>query len=166
MDATLRPSTLDDLELHAAHRVAMFRDMDYGDDAGRARMADAFRERLRTWLATGEVAGVVAEAEGRIVAGALIQFREALPSPLAPMAVRGYLFNVFTEPAARGRGLAKRMTEALLQEARRRGVGMVELHASRDAERLYRAMGFEPTPEFRLILDPDLPVQGQWKDRR
>jgi hypothetical protein len=46
------------------------------------------------------------------------------------------------------------------------GVGIVDLHASRDAEKLYRGMGFEPTPEFRLILDPDLPVPGQWKGRR
>jgi len=166
MDTTLRPSTLHDLDLHTAHRVAMFRDMDYGDEAGRTRMADAFRERLRAWLASGEVAGVVAEADGAAVAGALIQFREALPSPLSAQSVRGYLFNVFTEPAARGRGLARRMTEELLGEARRRGIGIVELHASRDAEKLYRDMGFEPTPEFRLILDPDLPVPGQWQQRR
>jgi len=166
MDFTLRPTTAADLDLHTAHRVAMFRDMDYGDEAGRARMAEVFRERLRTWLATGEVAGVVA-ACGDIIAGAaLLQFKEALPGPLAPLAVRGYLFNVYTDPAFRGRGLARRMTEALLEVARSRGVGMVELHASKDAEKLYRGMGFEPTPEFRLILDPHLPVPGQWKGRR
>jgi len=166
MDFTLRPSTLSDIDLHVAHRVAMFRDMDYGDEAGRARMAGTFADRLRTWLATREVAGVVA-TEGSLVAGAaLIQFKEALPGPLSPQAVRGYLFNVYSEPEFRGRGLARRMTEALLEEARHRGVGIVELHASKDAEKLYRAMGFEPTPEFRLILDPALPVPGQWKERR
>ncbi len=166
MDATLRPSTLHDLDLHTTHRVAMFRDMDYGDDAGRERMAVAFRDRLRGWFATGEVAGVVVERSGAPVAGALIQFREALPGPLSEQCVRGYLFNVYTEPPARGGGLGRRMTEALLGEARRRGVGIVELHASADAEPLYRAMGFQPTPEFRLILDADLPVPGQWKQRR
>lgn len=166
MDFVLRPTTATDLDLHTAHRVAMFRDMDYGDEAGRTRMAGVFRERLRTWLATGEVAGVVASSGETVAGAALLQFREALPSPLAPQAVRGYLFNVYTEPEFRGRGLARRMTEALLEEAGRRGVGMVELHASKDAEKLYRAMGFEPTPEFRLILDPGLPVPGQWKGRR
>lgn len=166
MDFTLRPTTLADLDLHAAHRVAMFRDMDYGDEAGRTRMAGTFRDRLRTWLATGEVAGVVASSGESVAGAALIQFREALPSPLTPQAVRAYLFNVYTEPEFRGRGLARRMTEALLDVARSRGIGMVELHASKDAEKLYRSMGFEPTPEFRLILDPELPVPGQWKGRR
>lgn len=166
MDFALRPSTLNDLELHVAHRVAMFQDMDYGDAAGRARMADSFRDRLRTWLSTGEVRGVVVEVEGQAVAGALIQFKEALPNPLSPQAVRGYLFNVFTEAAWRGKGLARRMTTALLEVAQGQGIGMVDLHASRDAEALYRSMGFEPTPEFRLILDAGIQKPGQWVARR
>lgn len=166
MDFTLRPSTLADLDLHVRHRVVMFADMDYGDGAGRERMAATFRDRLRTWLSTGEVRGVVAESEGQAVAGALLQFKEALPNPLSPQAVRGYLFNVYTDPAFRSRGLARRMTLALLEVAKAQGVGMVELHASKHAESLYRSMGFEPTPEFRLVLDEDIQKPGQWKERR
>lgn len=166
MEMLLRPSSLADLDVHVRHRVAMFRDMDYGDEEGRERMAGTFRDRLRTWLTTGEVHGVVAEAGGEIVAGALLQLREGLPNPLSPQAVRGYLFNVFTEPGHRGQGLARRLTEALLEAAQAQGVGMVDLHASRDAEALYRSMGFEPTPEFRLILDSTIRKPGQWRERR
>jgi GNAT superfamily N-acetyltransferase len=166
MDILLRASSLADLEPHVRHRIAMFWDMDYGDDEGRERMAATFRDRLRTWLSTGEVRGVVAERGSVVVASALLQLKEALPSPLSPQAVRGYLFNVYTEPGERGRGLARRMTEALLEVALAQGVGMVDLHASRDAEALYRSMGFEPTPEFRLILDPTIQKPGQWLERR
>lgn len=166
MTIHLRPSVLADLELHVQHRIAMFRDMDYGDDEGRERMAVAFRDRLRSWLTTGEVRGVVAEENGKSVAGALLQLKEALPNPLSPQAVRGYLFNVYTEPSHRGQGLACHMTEALLEVAQAQGVGMVDLHASRDAEGLYRSMGFEPTPEFRLVLDAAIQKPGQWLERR
>jgi ribosomal protein S18 acetylase RimI-like enzyme len=166
MDFTLRPSTLGDLDLHVLHRVAMFKDMDYGDAAGREAMAITFRDRLRTWLSTGEVRGVVAESNGQVVAGALLQFKEALPNPLSPQSVRGYLFNVYTDPACRSRGLARQMTLALLEVAKDQGLGMVELHASKHAEALYRSMGFEPTPEFRLILDEGIQKPGQWKERR
>lgn len=166
MDILLRPSSLADLDLHVRHRVVMFQDMDYGDEDGRERMAGAFRDRLRTWLTTGEVRGVVVEASDRIVAGALLQLKEALPNPLSVQAVRGYLFNVYTEPSQRGRGLARRMTQALLEVAQAQGVGMVDLHASKDAEALYRSMGFEPTPEFRLILDSTIQKPGQWQARR
>ncbi len=166
MDFTLRPSTLSDLELHVQHRVVMFADMDYGDEAGRERMATTFRDRLRTWLSTGEVCGVLAESDDQVVAGALLQFKEALPNPLSTQAVRGYLFNVFTDPTYRGRGLARTMTTALVEVAKAHGIGMVELHASKHAEALYRSMGFEPTPEFRLILDESIQKPGQWTDRR
>lgn len=166
MDILVRPSELADLEPHVRHRVAMFRDMEYGDDAGRERMAASFRDRLRTWLSTGEVRGCVAEEGGEIVAGALLQLKEALPNPLSPQAVRGYLFNVYTVPTHRGRGLGRRLTETLLAVARGQGVGMVDLHASKDAEALYRSMGFEPTPEFRLILDAAIRKPGQWQERR
>ena len=166
MDAAIRPSTLDDLETHVAHRAAMFRDMAYGDEAGLARMAPEFRALLRTWLTTGQARGWVAEGGGRVLGGALLELREALPSPLTAQRVRGYLFNVYVAPEARGQGLARKLTEAALDAARSLGLEMVELHASKDAEALYRAMGFEPTPEFRIILSKDFRKPDQWTERR
>ncbi len=166
MAAVIRPSTLSDLEIHVAHRVAMFRDMAYGDEAGFARMELEFRALLQTWLTTGQVRGWIAAESGQVLGGAMLELKEALPSPLTPQRVRGYLFNVFVAEEARGQGLARRLTEVALDAARSLGLEMVELHASKDAEALYRGMGFEPTPEFRLILSPDFKKPGQWTDRR
>ncbi len=166
MAAAIRPSTLSDLEAHVAHRVAMFRDMAYGDEAGLARMEPEFRALLRSWLTTGQARGWIAEENGAVLGGAMLELKEALPSPLTPQRVRGYLFNVYVAKEARGQGLARALTEAALDGARSLGLEMVELHASKDAEALYRGMGFEPTPEFRLILSQDFKKPGQWTDRR
>ena len=166
MEPALRPATPDDLETFVQHRVAMFQDMDYGDEAGRARMAELFRARLRDWMMTGQVRGWVVEAEGRILAGALLELKEALPNPLSPINLRGYLFNVYTVPGARGQGLARRLTEAALAHAREIGLEIVELHASKEAEALYRNMGFLPTSEYRLILSEAITPPAQWKERR
>ncbi len=166
MDALIRPATLDDGETFVAHRCAMFRDMAYGDEEGLARMAPEFRGLIRSWLTTGQARGWIAEAGGKVLGGALLELKEALPSPLTAQRVRGYLFNVYVMPEARGQGLARRLTDAALEEARRLGLDMVELHASKDAEGLYRAMGFEPTPEFRLILNTSFQKPHQWTDRR
>ena len=65
MDTAIRPATLADLETFVAQRAAMFRDMDYGDEAGLARMAPEFRALLRTWLTTGQARGWVAEVAGQ-----------------------------------------------------------------------------------------------------
>lgn len=166
MEPTIRPAVLADLDTHVDHRVAMFRDMGMGDEGGRERMAAAFRERLRTWLLQGEARGWIAEAEGRAVAGALVFLKESLPVPHLESCVRAYLANVFVDPAWRGRGLARRLTEAALDFCRSQGIPVMELHASLQAEPLYRALGFVPTSEFRMVLDSAVDVPQQWKDRR
>ena len=163
---TLRPSTHADLETHVAHRVAMFRDMEMGSEEGLKRMAEAFRNLLRGWLVTGQCRGLVVEDQGRIVASVLMLLKDTMPTPVTPLSVRGYLFNVYTEPSHRRRGLAARLTDAALDLARDLGIEIVELHASLEAEGLYQRMGFSPTSEMRLVMGAGIKTPKQWKHRR
>jgi ribosomal protein S18 acetylase RimI-like enzyme len=163
---TLRPSTPADLETHVAHRVAMFRDMEMGTEEGRTRMAEAFRHLLRGWLLTGQCRGLVIEHHGKVVASVLLLLKDTLPTPVTPLSVRGYLFNVYTAPSHRRQGLAARLTDAALELARTLGVEIVELHASLEAEGLYQRMGFVPTSEMRLVMSPGIKTPKQWKHRR
>jgi GNAT superfamily N-acetyltransferase len=163
---TLRPSTLADLETHVAHRVAMFRDMEMGTEEGRKRMAEAFRQQLRSWLVTGQCRGLVVEEHGRPVASVLLLLKDTLPTPVTPLSVRGYLFNIYTEPSHRRRGLAARLTDAALDLARNLGIEIMELHASLEAEGLYQRMGFVPTSEMRLVMGQGIKTPKQWKHRR
>ncbi|HJV49004.1 MAG TPA: GNAT family N-acetyltransferase [Geothrix sp.] len=163
---TLRPSTSADLETHVAHRVAMFRDMEMGSEEGLKRMAEAFRHQLRGWLVTGQCRGLVAEQDGKPVASVLMLMKETVPTPVTPLSVRGYLFNVYTEPSHRRRGLAALLTEAALDLARDLGIEIMELHASLEAEGLYQRMGFVPTSEMRLVMGAGIKTPKQWKHRR
>ena len=166
MVPTFRPSTQDDLEQHVLHRSAMFRDMAMGDEAGIQRMEAAFRERLRTWMIQGEARGWVCEEDGQVVGGALVFLKEALPVPNLPSCVRAYLANVYVQPGHRNQGIARRLTEAAIDGCKAWGIPVLELHASLQAEPLYRAMGFTPTSEYRMVLDEGVAVPQQWKDRR
>jgi len=163
---TLRPSTVADLETHVAHRVAMFQDMEMGTEEGRKRMAESFRHQLRSWLVTGQCRGLVLEENGRSVASVLLLLKETLPTPVTPLSVRGYLFNVYTVPSHRRRGLAARLTDSALDLARELGIEIVELHASLEAEGLYQRMGFVPTSEMRLVMSAGIKTPKQWKHRR
>lgn len=163
---TLRPSTLADLETHVAHRIAMFRDMEMGTEEGLKRMAEAFRPLLRGWLVTGQCRGLVLEADGRPIASVLMLLKETVPTPVTPLSVRGYLFNVYTEPSHRRQGLAARLTDAVLDLARDLGIEIMELHASLEAEGLYQRMGFVPTSEMRLVMGAGIKTPKQWKHRR
>jgi len=164
--STLRTSTLADLEVHVAHRIAMFRDMEMGTEEGLKRMAEAFRPLLRSWLVTGQCRGLVIEENGQVVASVLMLLKESIPSPVTPLSVRGYLFNVYTEATHRRRGLAARVTDAALELARDLGIEIMELHASLEAEGLYQRMGFVPTSEMRLVMGAGIKTPKQWKHRR
>lgn len=166
MSPTLRPSTPADLETHVAHRMAMFRDMDMGSEEGLKRMAEAFRHQLRSWLHTGQCRGLLLEDGGRVVAGVLMLMKESIPTPVTPLAVRGYLFNVYTEPTHRRRGFGARLTDAALELARELGLEIVELHASLEAEPMYQRLGFVPTSEMRLVMGAGIKTPKQWKHRR
>jgi ribosomal protein S18 acetylase RimI-like enzyme len=165
MSLTLRPSSTADVEIHVAHRLALFRDMEAGSSEGLRRMAETFRIQLRNWLVSGQCRGFLMEDEGRPVAGVLLLMKEALPTPVTPLSVRGYLFNIYTEPSHRRQGLAARLTDAALDLARECGLEIMELHASLEAEGLYQRMGFVPTSEMRLVMGAGIKTPKLWKHR-
>ncbi len=166
MTASIRPSSLADLDLHVRHRSAMFRDMAMGDEAGLARMAERFKMWLRPRLLTGEVRGIVRDVYGVAVGSGLLWLREQMPVPLTELDIRGHVFNVYVEPAHRGQGHARALMVAMEAAAVEWGVEILELHASKDAEALYKSLGYDATSEMRKVLKADLPVPHQWKDRR
>ncbi|WP_243302469.1 GNAT family N-acetyltransferase [Geothrix oryzisoli] len=166
MKLSLRPSSTADLDIHVAHRVALFRAMETGSEEGLRRMADTFRVQLRNWLVTGQCRGFLMEDDGRPVAGVLMLMRETLPTPVTPLSVRGYLFNIYTEPTHRRQGLAARLTDAALDLGRELGLEIMELHASLEAEGLYQRMGFVPTSEMRLVMGAGIKTPKLWKNRR
>jgi GNAT superfamily N-acetyltransferase len=65
---------------------------------------------------------------------------------------RGFVLNMYTEPAYRRRGLAKQVLESIIAWCREQGFKAVLLHASDAGRGLYEQMGFEPTNEMRLLL--------------
>ena len=59
---------------------------------------------------------------------------------------------MYTEPAARRRGLAKRLLQVMTDWCREHGFSNVSLHASDAGRPLYESFGFRPTNEMRLKL--------------
>jgi GNAT superfamily N-acetyltransferase len=59
---------------------------------------------------------------------------------------------MYTEPAHRGRGHARRIVRQLLTWCRARGFGAAFLHASDAGRPLYKEFGFAPTREMRARL--------------
>ncbi|WP_225843099.1 GNAT family N-acetyltransferase [Streptomyces albus] len=155
--ARVRRATARDAEEIVRLRRLMFTAMNGTDEPGdweREAVRVARRQLaqepspLLALVVDGERTGLAACAVGRV--------EERLPAPGHPSGLFGFVFNVCTDEAYRGRGYARAATEALLAEFARRGVARVDLHATPEAEAMYRSLGFA---EHSIALSLD--VSGQ-----
>lgn len=151
-DYTVRLATPDDTSLITGHRYKMFIAM--GQDPQETRHAVyevGHDEWLRPKIEAGTYIGYFAVNEqGEVIAGAGLWLMDWIPGPYAPTAVAGYLCNVFTEEAYRGKGIARKLVTMAVEECQKRGLKRLALHASDDGRPLYESMGFHGTNEMRL----------------
>jgi ribosomal protein S18 acetylase RimI-like enzyme len=147
-----RTATIADAALIASHRRGMFAaiggiEESVLDEIGRA--SEPWTERM---IEAGKYLGWITEEDGRPVASAGMLVLDWPPHPLDPAGeTRAYLLNVFVEPGYRRRGLARALLELCMAEAGRRGIGVVSLHASREARSLYETLGFQITNEMMRV---------------
>jgi GNAT superfamily N-acetyltransferase len=112
---------------------------------------------LRTRLADGSLVAFVVDAPqepGKLAACVLGVIEHRLGSPDNPTGELGYVFSVATDPGHRRRGYSRACMARLLTWYQRRGIAKVDLRASKEAEPLYRSLGFVRTrdPAMRLTL--------------
>jgi len=137
----LRPATLDDVDALVHHRLAMFTEMGIAVDE--ATLAPAFREWLARLMPEGTYRAWLAETEtGTVVAGAGMTIIPWPPGPRYLGDRLGFVYNVYTEPAHRGRGLARRAMEGMHTWCRSAGIASLALNASTAGEPLYTSMGY------------------------
>jgi GNAT superfamily N-acetyltransferase len=136
-------------------RVVMFegmgRDPAVFDAGWRTRCTAHFAARL---AATDEFAAYVVDGDGdgdlaACAAGWLDHYLVGLRNPVPRI---GYVANVCTDHGHRRRGYGRAVTVVLLDWLRSTGVIRVNLHATPDAEPLYRALGFTDPDDRALTL--------------
>ncbi|MFI2300869.1 GNAT family N-acetyltransferase [Actinacidiphila glaucinigra] len=172
MPGPVRPARPDDAAELVRLRRLMFLAMSGRDEPGpwEAAAEERAREQLAVggarWLGAFVVDGDPAAADGpHLAACAVGRIEERLPAPGHPAGRFGFVFNVCTDTRYRGLGYARATTEALLAWFAEQGVTRVDLHATPEAEPLYRSLGFA---EHSIPLSLDLsrrpgggPVSGR-----
>ena len=63
-----------------------------------------------------------------------------------------FVYNVYTEPAHRRRGLARMVMDAMHAWCAAEGITSMALNASRDGKPLYEAMGYAETSSPMMFL--------------
>ena len=153
MPYTIRPATVADIPDIVEHRCEMFREM--AIPAEFEDMAIAFDLWLRHAIPSHVYRGWIAVADSGepVGGGGLI----VIPWPPGPMTMDprcGFVFNVYTTPAHRKQGLARRLMDAMHDYCRAEGIERVVLNASTFGKPLYDAIGYvvadEPMMRIKL----------------
>ncbi|HKZ49097.1 MAG TPA: GNAT family N-acetyltransferase [Thermoplasmata archaeon] len=153
--ATIRPGRPEDRPLFwRATMETVWRDIPPGEKASLSWDAFErhFRERVTPVLDFEGTELLVAEEGGRAVGYVLLGVIGSFYSPEN----HAFVYDLWVEEAARGRGVGRQLLDAAFARARERGFWKVKLEvsaANERARRLYEAAGFQ---EERLILGKSL----------
>ena len=135
------------------------------DLAAAVNLFTAYAESLEVDLAYQDFAAEIAGMPGKYAApdGELLLARDAEGAAVGCVALRPIgsgcceMKRLYVVPAGRGSGLGKRLAEAILAEARRRGYREIRLDTlptMSAAIALYTALGFRPiAPYYDTPLD-------------
>jgi GNAT superfamily N-acetyltransferase len=149
---TIRSISPHDLELICTHRREMFRDAGQPEEILNA-FADSFRDWLALRLSAGRYFGFIAEESGEAIGGIGLMEIDWPPHPAHPLDPRrGYVLNLFVEPAHRKRGVAQALLDASETEFRKRGLTCAVLHATAAGRPLYERNGWGTTTEMAKRL--------------
>ena len=146
-----RAATLADADVLVHHRLAMFSDM--GITFDRDRLAAAFRAWLEDVMPAGVYrAWVVEDAARGVISGGGISLIPWPPGPRYFGNRLAFVYNVYTEPAFRGRGLARLVMAAIHDWCRAEGISSLALNASTFGKPLYDSLGYVVTPSPMMFF--------------
>ena len=128
--------------LIAANKLPQDADLSHIDAASAAYFADM--DKHTTYLAyDGE----------RVVGVGSVDYHTEMPTVANPRGKCAFLMNIYTAPEYRRKGIATRIVEMLMADAREKGAGSVMLEATEMGAGLYRKMGFAEAEGYMRYED-------------
>ena len=153
-DYRVRTGRLDDIPVLVRHRIDMFAALHVPIEHD--AVVAAYGRWLETTLPSGVYrAWLVETAAGEVVAGGGITVVPWPPGPRSLGDRAAFVYNIYTEPAHRRRGLARIVLETIHAWCRENRVLAGALTASPEGMPLYESMGYRLTtsPMMFCVLD-------------
>lgn len=153
-----RRADMRDIAALVDYRVRFLKEL--GARKGRRPREDETRilkEKLQEYFSKAipskDFIALLAEYDGKIVGtGALVAWQRPPKYGALESGKAGYIFNLYTVPEARRKGICTRLLNQLVEEAKALGLKYLHLRASEDGIRIYRRAGFAEPEDLELQL--------------
>ena len=113
--------------------------------------SDELIANSRRYFLEGNQTTSIALKNGKAVACASMSYIEMMPTFSHPTGNRAHLMNVYTNTDYRRRGVARRLVQILIDEAKGTGVTEISLDATDLGRPLYEALGFCASNECMVM---------------
>ncbi|MBR4628411.1 MAG: GNAT family N-acetyltransferase [Ruminococcus sp.] len=139
----LRKAVIGDIPVLTELRVSYLAE-DYGtlpkesEEMIRRQLPDYFRRSLDNGLLA-----YIAEDNGCAAGCCMLVVSEKPANPRFPHGLTGTVLNVYTKPEYRRQGIAAKLMEMLIADAKALGLDLIELKATPAGVKLYKSLGFE-----------------------
>lgn len=111
---------------------------DYERECMEKQLPDYFNRKLGD-----ELIAFVARDGNKIVSVAYLHIIEMPANSILLNGIYGEVLSVYTEPEYRGKGLCTQLMKNLLEYGKKRGLGRVDLSATKKGYPIYKKVGFE-----------------------
>ena len=147
----IREITPADVETIARMRVQMLDEVT--DEPLPWQLEGSVRRFVWKHMQDNTCLGVVAEDEGKVIADAVIYLFETMPDEVNVRGLTAMLYNVYTLPEYRGRGIMAQMLPEVIRLAKEAGAVELKMTAEKKAIPLYERMGFHINDDaMKMVL--------------
>ena len=142
MNIIFDEASKDDIKELVRLRIAYMID-DFGEVSDHERecmekqLPDYFNRKLGN-----ELIAFIAKDDNQIVSVAYLHIIEMPANSILLNGLYGEVLNVYTEPEYRGKGLCTQLIKNLIEYGKKRGLGRVDLSATKEGYPIYKKVGF------------------------
>ena len=144
-----RIAAKEDIELLMSIRLEMLRKVNELSD--NYVFSDEFIANSMRYFLEGNQTTSIALEKGKIVACASMSYIELMPTFSHPTGNRAHLMNVYTNADYRRQGVAHKLVQILIDEAKEKGVTEISLDATDLGRPLYESLGFCASDECMVM---------------
>lgn len=109
---------------------------------------------MKEHIANDTFAAWIIEEDGIVASTAMVSYYQKMPMVSNPSGICGYILNVYTHPDYRRKGYASLLLQTIIDDAKERNVGVLNLLASDMGRPVYEKLGFLPLTNdmsYRLV---------------